>query len=62
MRPDWDNQFAETEDEKRERWRATKAKRIAAGQCWQCAKPVRECRCPNIQHPTQHPGFYMGDC
>ena len=42
---DWDNQFAETEDERRERWRKIKAQRRANGQCWQCAKPVEECSC-----------------
>lgn len=49
-RPEWDNQFAETEYERRERWRATKLKRIAEGKCWQCAKPIIECRCSNVDH------------
>lgn len=49
-RPDWDDQFAETEDERRERWHATKMKRIAEGKCWQCAKPIADCKCPNINH------------
>lgn len=42
-RPGWDDQFAEDEDERRERWRQTKRKRI--GKCWQCALPLIECRC-----------------
>jgi hypothetical protein len=45
VRPGWDDQFAEDEDKRRERWRQTKAKRIAAGKCWQCALPFAECRC-----------------
>ena len=50
MRPDWDDQFRETEWEFRERWRRTKAQRKADGKCWQCAKPIADCACPNIQH------------
>ena len=48
--PDWDRQFAEDDDEVAERWRDIKASRRAAGKCWQCAKPIAECRCPNVQH------------
>lgn len=48
--PDWDNQFAETEDETFERWKRIKARRKAEGKCWQCAKLVNDCDCPNIQH------------
>lgn len=36
---DWrefNDQFRETEGEKRERWAATRAKRKAEGKCWQC--------------------------
>jgi hypothetical protein len=50
---DWrrfDNQFRETEYERQERWRATRAKRKAEGKCWQCAKPIADCKCPNIKH------------
>lgn len=49
-RPAWDDQFAETEWEKRERWKRTKQRRIAEGKCWQCAKPVAECKCPSVKH------------
>ena len=49
-RPDWDCQFAETSDERAERWRQIKAKRKAEGKCWQCAKLVAECTCPNVKH------------
>lgn len=51
--PDWDRQFAETEDERAERWRSIKAVRKAAGKCWQCAKPIAICICPNIKHPAR---------
>lgn len=40
-----DRQFRETENERADRWRATKAKRKAEGKCWQCAKPVADCQC-----------------
>ena len=50
QRPEWDNQFAEDEDERRERWRRTKARRKVEGKCWQCAKPIAECNCPNVKH------------
>lgn len=45
-----DSQFRETTDERAERWREIKAKRKAEGKCWQCAKLVAECTCPNVQH------------
>jgi len=48
-RPAWDDQFAETEDETRERWRRIKAKRKSEGKCWQCAKPIADCKC-NLAH------------
>jgi len=51
-RPDWDDQFRETEWDRRERWRRIKARRRAEGKCWQCAKPVAECRC-GIDHPMK---------
>lgn len=41
----FDDQFREDDDERRERWARTKAKRIAEGKCWQCALPIAECRC-----------------
>jgi hypothetical protein len=47
---DFDYQFRETDDEVRERWRRTKAKRKAEGKCWQCAKLIAECKCPNVKH------------
>lgn len=49
---DWDrinDQFRETFDETRDRWRTIKAKRKADGKCWQCAKFIAECTCPNIK-------------
>ena len=52
MRPLWDEQFAETREEREDRWRAIRARRRAEGKCWQCAKPVAECSCPNVKHPT----------
>lgn len=45
-----DGQFRETADERADRWRETKARRKAEGKCWQCAKPVSECTCPNVKH------------
>lgn len=53
MRPDWDRQFYETGYERQARWRAMRAKRKAEGKCWQCAKPIAECRCPNVNHGPQ---------
>jgi hypothetical protein len=50
IRPEWDRQFAEDESEARARWRRTRAQRKAEGKCWQCAKPVAECDCPNVSH------------
>jgi hypothetical protein len=41
----FDSQFREDDDEREERWRRTKAKRIAEGKCWQCACLIAECRC-----------------
>lgn len=49
-RPVWDDQFREDEDEKRARWKATYLKRKAEGKCWQCAKLVADCACPNVKH------------
>lgn len=49
-RPAWDDQFAETEGETQARWRKIKAQRKAAGKCWQCARLVAECKCPNVTH------------
>ncbi len=55
MRPDWDRQFRETDYEVQERWRATRRKRIAEGKCWQCAKLIAECNCPNVKHTPRSP-------
>lgn len=49
-RPEWDAQFAETEDERFERWSETRRRRKAEGKCWQCAKLIAECACPNVNH------------
>lgn len=50
MRPEWDDQFAETESERQSRQAATRARRKREGKCWQCAKLVAECKCPNAKH------------
>lgn len=50
---DWDrfnDQFREDADERAERWQSIKAKRKAEGKCWQCAKPIAVCTCPNVRH------------
>lgn len=50
---DWDrfnDQFRETEDERTERWRSIKAKRKSEGKCWQCARLIAACDCPNVKH------------
>jgi hypothetical protein len=44
------SQFYETDWERQERWRNQRAKCKAEGKCWQCAKPIAECVCPNINH------------
>jgi hypothetical protein len=44
-RPDWDDQFRETEAEIADRWKRVKAQRAADGKCWQCAKQLKECSC-----------------
>lgn len=53
MNGDWErfnDQFRETPLEREERWAATRRKRKAEGKCWQCAKHVADCDCPNIKH------------
>lgn len=45
-----DDQFRETFGETQDRWRAIKMKRRAEGRCWQCAKLIPECTCPNVNH------------
>lgn len=53
---DWNefnDQFRETDWERQERWRATRAKRKAEGKCWQCAKLINICTCPNVKHASQ---------
>jgi hypothetical protein len=52
MRPDWDEQFRETPSERDARWHMTKARRKANGQCWQCAKAISECVCPNVKRAS----------
>lgn len=47
---EFNEQFRETEYEKRERWAATRRKRTAEGKCWQCAKLIADCTCPNVTH------------
>jgi len=50
---DWErfnDQFRETPEETQDRWRVIKAKRRAEGKCWQCAKPILICVCPNVDH------------
>lgn len=52
---DWsrfNDQFRETDEERQERWREKRAKRKAEGKCWQCAKLIAECRCPNVTHAS----------
>ncbi len=49
---DFQEQFRETDDEVRERWRATYARRKREGKCWQCAKIIADCKCPNMKHNT----------
>lgn len=48
-RPEWDDQFAEDDDERRERFRKLRAKRTAEGKCWQCCRSFKYCACPNIR-------------
>lgn len=50
---EFDAQFAEDAEERTERWRETRRKRKAEGKCWQCAKLVVECACPNIKHEAR---------
>jgi hypothetical protein len=56
----WDrfnDQFRETFGETQDRWAAIKAKRKVEGKCWQCAKLIAECECPNVSHadrPERH--------
>lgn len=49
-RPAWDNQFAETYEEANDRWKERRARRRREGKCWQCAKPIADCKCPNVKH------------
>jgi hypothetical protein len=55
---DWsrfNDQFRETDYERHERWKATKAKRTAEGKCWKCAELVVECKCPNATPSIPQP-------
>ena len=47
---DFNRQFSETFGETQERWRMIRARRKAEGKCWQCAKPIADCNCPNVHH------------
>lgn len=49
-RPSWDDQFRETEWERQQRWKELRKQRRAEGKCWQCAKPIPDCTCPNVTH------------
>lgn len=49
-KPAFLSQFREDEDERAERWRRIKTKRKAEGKCWQCAKLIAVCNCPNVSH------------
>jgi hypothetical protein len=44
----FNDQFRETFGETQDRWRDIRAKRKAAGRCWQCVKPFALCDCPNV--------------
>jgi hypothetical protein len=46
----FNDQFRETSWERESRWRSIKAKRKAEGKCWQCAKLIEICDCPNVKH------------
>jgi hypothetical protein len=49
----WDRfneQFRETSEETAARWGAIRAQRKAEGKCWQCAKLIAVCDCPNVNH------------
>lgn len=56
---DWgrfNSQFYETDWERRERWAAQKSKLKAEGKCWQCAKLIAQCDCPNVSHAAPKEG------
>lgn len=55
-RPLWDDQFRETAWEQQERWRTARARRKAEGKCWQCAKLIADCTCPNVEHTARDSG------
>jgi hypothetical protein len=61
----WDrfnDQFRETFDETQDRWRAIRAKRKAESKCWQCAKLIAACTCPNVKHAINaEDGCHKGD-
>lgn len=40
----------ESMDEHMERWAEIRRRRKAEGKCWQCAKPIADCTCPNVKH------------
>lgn len=48
----FNSQFYETDWERRERRAERKAQLKAEGKCWQCAKLIIQCDCPNICHPA----------
>jgi len=50
-RPDWDDQFAESEEERAERWRRIKARRKLLRYCAYCDANTTDLpTCPNCGH------------
>lgn len=46
----FNDQFRETMWETRQRQAERRRTLTAEGKCWQCAKPIAVCDCPNINH------------
>lgn len=42
------SQFYETAFERRQRFQRQKDALRAQGKCWQCARPINECKCHNL--------------
>jgi hypothetical protein len=55
----FNDQFRETDGERQERWKAIRAKRKSEGKCWQCAKLIAECSCPNVKHACKLPSHHQ---
>jgi hypothetical protein len=55
---EFNDMYREDADERQDRWRATKAKRKAEGKCWQCAKLIAVCTCPNVTHAAPRPSLH----